>query len=82
MRWTCKSVRNLEAGLRRAGHTANYRSVANLLRTPGYGLQSNRKAAEGREDPPDRDVQFHYINAQAKKFLKGYHRSSRQIPKI
>jgi transposase len=70
LRWTCKSVRKLEIGLKKNGHDASYRTVANILHQLEYNLQSNRKTAEGKKDHPDRDEQFQYINANAKSFLK------------
>ena len=59
--WTSKSVRNLAAELREEGHEAHYTTVAALLRSLGYSLQSNRKALEGSQHP-DRDAQFRLIN--------------------
>ena len=70
LRWTCKSVRNLEAELEREGYTVSYRTIANLLHAQEYTLQANRKSREGQEDHPDRDAQFRYINDQAMQFLK------------
>jgi hypothetical protein len=59
--WTSKSVRNLAGELRERGHEAHYTTVAALLRSLGYSLQSNRKTLEGSQHP-DRDAQFRYIN--------------------
>ncbi|MCA1701277.1 MAG: ISAzo13 family transposase [Actinobacteria bacterium] len=59
--WTSKSVRNLAAELREQGHEAHYTTVAALLRSLGYSLQSNRKSLEGAQHP-DRDAQFRHIN--------------------
>ncbi|MGH2743582.1 MAG: ISAzo13 family transposase [Thermoleophilaceae bacterium] len=59
--WTSKSVRNLAAELREQGHEAHFTTVAALLRSLGYSLQSNRKALEGAQHP-DRDAQFRLIN--------------------
>ena len=59
--WTSKSVRNLAAELREQGHEAHFTTVAALLRSLGYSLQSNRKALEGSQHP-DRDAQFRLIN--------------------
>lgn len=59
--WTSKSVRNLASELREQGHQAHYTTVAALLRSLGYSLQSNRKALEGSQHP-DRDAQFRHIN--------------------
>jgi transposase len=69
LKWTCKSVRNLEEALRERGYPVSYRTVANMLHQLDYSLQSNRKTAEGKKDHPDRDEQFQYINTQAKGLL-------------
>jgi transposase len=61
--WTSKSVRNLAAELREEGHEAHYTTIAGLLRSLGYSLQSNRKALEGSAHP-DRDAQFRHINTR------------------
>ena len=66
LKWTCKSVRNLENALKESGHAISYRTVANILHQLEYSLQSNRKTSEGKENHPDRDEQFQYINEQAK----------------
>jgi len=70
LRWTCKSVRNVERGLKKAGYSVSYRTVARILNEQEYSLQANRKTSEGKKDHPDRDLQFHYINDQAKQFLR------------
>ncbi|MBI1884438.1 MAG: ISAzo13 family transposase [Chlamydiae bacterium] len=69
LRWTCKSVRNVEKCLKEAGYPGSYRTVARILNERGYSLQANRKTLEEKKDHPDRDQQFHYINDQAKQFL-------------
>jgi hypothetical protein len=66
--WTAKSLRNLAAELRTLGHRIHHNVVAKLLREMGYSLQANRKTLEGASHP-DRDAQFHYINAQVKAAL-------------
>jgi transposase len=59
--WTSKSVRKLAAELHERGHEAHFTTVAGLLRSLGYSLQSNRKTLEGAQHP-DRDAQFRVIN--------------------
>jgi transposase len=59
--WTSRSVRNLAGELRERGHVVHYTTVAALLRSLGYSLQSNRKTLEGAQHP-DRDAQFRHIN--------------------
>lgn len=70
LRWTCKSLRNLEESLVKAGYSVSYRTVARILTELEYSLQANRKTSEGKKDHPDRDEQFQYINKQAKRFLR------------
>jgi hypothetical protein len=69
LRWTCKSTRRLAEELCRLSHPVCARKVAHLLCEAGYSLQANRKTREG-DSHPDRNAQFEYINAQAKKFQR------------
>jgi transposase len=69
LRWTSKSVRRLATELQRLGHDVSYRLVADLLHDLGYSLQANRKTREGPQHP-DRDAQFHYLNAQVRQFQR------------
>jgi hypothetical protein len=62
--WTTRSVRHLAAALAAAGHPCSPATAWRTLRRAGYTLQSNSKAAEGRQHP-ERDAQFRYIAAQA-----------------
>jgi transposase len=59
--WTSKSVRKLAVELREQGHDVHFTTVAALLRSLGYSLQSPRKTLEGAQHP-DRDLQFRLIN--------------------
>jgi Rhodopirellula transposase DDE domain len=61
--WTSRSLRNLAEALQAMGHRIGHNVVADLLRQLNYSLPGNRKTREG-SDTPDRDAQFHYINAQ------------------
>ena len=69
LRWTCKSLRVLAGELVRVGHTVSYRTVGRLLKYMDYRLQANSKTLEGAQHA-DRDAQFEYINAQAKRQFK------------
>jgi transposase len=69
LRWTCKSVRNLASELNAMGFEVSYPTIASLLHEQEYSLQANRKTSEGKEDHPDRDQQFKYINRKVKKFI-------------
>lgn len=68
LRWICKSTRTLATHLTRRNHPVSHETVAQLLRSQGYSLQSNRKTEEG-EDHPDRDAQFRHINSRTKRAL-------------
>lgn len=68
LRWTNLSTRSLSAELTARGHPVSHEKVAQLLRSKGYSLQSNRKTEEGN-DHPDRDAQFRHINQQVSRAL-------------
>jgi transposase len=65
LRWTCKSVRNLTAELRRMNHVVSHQVVADLLHELGYSLQANSKTKEGTNHP-DRNAQFEHLNGKVK----------------
>ena len=65
--WTCKSLRKLAGELRGLGHQVSHQVVGELLGSLGYSLQANRKVKEGAANP-DRDAQFHHINASVARF--------------
>ena len=65
LRWTCKSVRQLTAELKRMSHTVSHQVVADLLHELGYSLQANRKTKEGSSHP-DRNAQFEHLNGKVK----------------
>ena len=68
LRWTCRSVRNLEAELKRKGHSVSHQVVADLLHKLDYSLQANSKTNEGASHP-DRNAQFEYLNDKVKRYL-------------
>src|SRR6202165_766974 len=70
LRWTTKSLRRLEGELAAAGHRVSAPTVAKLLKAGGFSLQANAKAIEGAQHP-DRDVQFRYLNDQAREHIAG-----------
>jgi hypothetical protein len=70
LRWTCKSVRQLAAELKKGGVTVGHQTVATELDALGYTLQSNRKCINDGRDNPDRNAQFEYINNRARKELQ------------
>ena len=65
LRWTCKSLRQLESELRSQGYAVSHTSIGVLLKKLGYSLQGNRETLEGG-DHPDRNAQFEFINERAK----------------
>jgi transposase len=65
LRWTCRSVRNLTAELKRLNHTVSHQVVADLLHELGYSLQANSKTKEGSQHP-DRNAQFEHLNGKVK----------------
>jgi transposase len=65
LRWTCKSVRQLTAELKRGKHEVSHQVVADLLHALGYSLQANRKTTEGASHP-DRNAQFEHLNGKVK----------------
>ena len=67
LRWTCKSVRQLTAELKRMKHQTSHRMVAELLHKMDYSLQANSKTLEGPSHP-DRDAQFHHISDKSREF--------------
>ncbi len=68
LRWTCKSLRQLESELRLQGYVASHTSIGDLLKVLGYSLQGNRKTLEGG-DHPDRNAQFEFINARTEEAM-------------
>jgi hypothetical protein len=68
LRWTVKSTRTLAETLTREQHQVSHAKVGALLRGLDYSLQSNRKTEEGANHP-DRDAQFHHINAAVKQAM-------------
>ena len=66
--WTTRSVKKLAGELAAAGHPCSPVTVWRTLRRAGYTLQSNSRAAEGRQHP-ERDAQFRYIAAQAEEHM-------------
>lgn len=67
VQWTTQSLDKLSAVLKAAGHAVSPTSVKRLLRAKGFSLQANKKNIEGSSHP-DRDEQFHLINATVKDF--------------
>lgn len=60
LRWTCKSLSNLQRELILQGYRIGRTKISKVLRSLGYSLQGNRKTREGT-DHPDRNAQFEHI---------------------
>ncbi len=69
LRWTTKSVRELAQALTDQGHPISHTLVDQLLHDLHYSLQGNVKTSEGQQHG-DRDAQFQYINATARRFQR------------
>jgi len=69
LRWTCKSTYQLATEMYvQYGIPVSDKTIAKMLREHGYSLQAPNKSVEGAQHP-DRNAQFEYINAKAKKFV-------------
>jgi hypothetical protein len=68
--WTCESTRQLAQALSKEGYPVSADTVGRYLSDLGYSLQANLKTVEDGADHPDRDQQFHHLNAQVRRFLK------------
>ena len=60
LRWTCKSLTNLQRELKAQGYTVGRSKISRILHSLGYSLQGNRKTREGT-DHADRNAQFEHI---------------------
>jgi len=69
LRWTCKSLRQLESELRTQGFSVSHTSIGNVLKRMGYSLQGNQKTLEGSKHP-DRNAQFEFINSQSEDAIR------------
>lgn len=70
LRWTCKSLRNLQESLRERGYEVGRTKIGSILRSLGYSLQGNRKTREGA-DYPDRNAQFEHIARRVRACHRG-----------
>ncbi|PSB14068.1 ISAzo13 family transposase [Phormidesmis priestleyi ULC007] len=67
LRWTCKSLTNLQKELNQQGHQVGRTKLSEILKDLGYSLQGNRKRREGN-DHPERDQQFKHIAKRVKAY--------------
>jgi transposase len=70
LKWTSKSMRNLESALRNKGYEISDTTIGDLLKEMGFSLQANRKDLAIKPSHPDRNLQFEYINAQVHKYIE------------
>lgn len=68
LKWTKKSLHNLEEELKNKGYEISYKTVHRLLKEMDYSMQGNVKMIEGNSQHPDRDAQFKYINKKVAEF--------------
>ena len=69
LKWTCRSLHNIEDELQKMGHQVSHTKVHQMLLEQGYSMQGNQKALEGNSQHPDRNEQFEIINRKAKEFI-------------
>lgn len=70
LRWTCKSLSNLQRELVLQGYRVGRTKISKVLRSLGYSLQGNRKTREGT-DHPDRNAQFEHIARRVRACQRG-----------
>jgi len=70
LKWTCRSLHNLEGALNEMGHQASHTKIYRMLTEQGYSMQGNQKAIEGNSQHPNRNEQFGIINTKAKIFME------------
>ena len=69
LRWTTKSLRNLQSELKEQGYTVSHVKVGQLLEQLGYSLQMNKKSLQVGIPHIDRDAQFKHISSTSQEFL-------------
>lgn len=70
LRWTCKSLANLEIEFQEQGYQVGQTKIRKVLKQLGYSLQGNRKTREGK-DHPNRDAQFRHIQRRVTACRRG-----------
>ena len=69
LKWSSKSMRALESALEKKGYTISDTTIAEMLKSQGYSLQSNKKELAIVPSHPDRNAQFEYINRSALEYM-------------
>lgn len=70
LKWTSKSMRNLEDALEQKGYKVSDTVIAEMLKKLGYSLQSNKKDLAIKPSHPDRNAQFEHINKTALEYMQ------------
>jgi len=70
LKWTKKSLHNIEEELKTMGFNVSHTTVHRLLSELDYSMQGNQKAIEGNSQHPDRNKQFEHINKTVAEFQK------------
>jgi len=65
LKYSSKSMRNLENALLEKGYKVSDTTIAEMLKKLDYSLQSNKKDLAIKPSHPDRDAQFEHINKTA-----------------
>jgi hypothetical protein len=68
-KWVRSSLRSLRQRLRQAGYAVSVPTIRRLLKAHGFSLRVNAKEKDPRSQPPDRDIQFRYIETQKQNFM-------------
>jgi hypothetical protein len=68
LKWTKKSLHNIEDELKEMGYIVSHTTVYRLLSELDYSMQGNQKSIEGNSQHPDRNDQFENINKKVKEF--------------
>jgi hypothetical protein len=68
LKWTKKSLHNIEAEMKEMGFEVSHTTIHRLLTELDYSMQGNQKAIEGNSQHPDRNEQFEHINSKVKEF--------------
>lgn len=71
IQWTSYSMEHITVALQQKGYTISPMSTYRILKAAGFALKANKKTIEGKgANHPDRNAQFEYINAKAKKAIR------------
>ena len=69
IRWTRKTLRALQRGLRRQGFKVGFVTIRRLLRQLHYAIRVNRQRLTKEQDP-ERDHQMRYVQRVRRRYIK------------